>query len=102
MSKDNAINIMNGSNLGHKKGVSETFFFFLLYIKDEWGYWFKLLQKNGDVTLNRANNIIKIIKRDQGRKQEINIETYLKKKKIKKENLGRIDIVICLKKRNKD
>ena len=54
------------------------------------------------MTLNRANNIIKIIKRDQGRKQEINIETYLKKKKIKKENLGRIDIVICLKKRNKD
>ena len=60
MSKDNAINIMNGSNLGHKKGVSEIFFvFFLLYIKDEWGYWFKLLQKNGDVTLNRANNYYK-------------------------------------------
>ena len=61
MSKDNAINIMNGSNLGHKKGVSETpfFFFFLLYIKDEWSYWFKLLQKNGDVTLNRANNYYK-------------------------------------------
>ena len=102
MSKDDVINIMNGSNLGHKKVFQKFFLFFLLYIKDEWGYWFKLLQKNGDVTLNRANNIIKIIKRDQGRKQEINIETYLKKKKIKKENLGRIDIVICLKKRNKD
>ena len=33
--------------------------------------------------------------------QEINIETYLKKKKIKEENMGRIYIVICLKKRNK-
>ena len=30
---------------------------------------------------------MKMIKRDQGRKQEINTETYLKKKKIKKENM---------------
>ena len=35
MGKDYAINIMDGSNLGHKKGVSEFFLFFLLYIKDE-------------------------------------------------------------------
>ena len=32
MSKDNAINIMNNSNLNGKAGS----FFFSLYIKDEW------------------------------------------------------------------
>ena len=39
--------------------------------------------------------------------QEINTETYLKKKKNikeknKKENTERTDIIICLKKKNKD
>ena len=29
--------------------------FFLLYIKDEWGYWFNLWS-NGDVILNRAKD----------------------------------------------
>ena len=33
--------------------------------------------------------------------QEINTEIYLKKKQIKRENMEEIDIVICLKKRNK-
>ena len=42
-----------------------------------------------------------MIKRDYESKQEINIETYLKKKKIKRENMGGIDIAIYLKKRNK-
>ena len=43
-------------------------------------------QKNRDVILNRANLsfiikiIMKMIKRDTENKQEINIETYLKKK----------------------
>ena len=32
----------------------------------------------------------------------INTETYLKKKKIKDENMEKIDTTICLKKRNKD
>ena len=35
-------------------------------------------------------------------KQEIDIETYLKKKKIKKQNIEKIDITIRLRKRNKD
>ena len=43
-----------------------------------------------------------MIKRDKENKQEINIETYLKKKKFKKENMEKIDISICLKKRKKD
>ena len=44
---------------------------------------------------------MKIIKRDQDNKQEKNIETYLKKKKIKKENIEKIDMTIYLKKRKK-
>ena len=38
-------------------------------------------------------------KKDQDNKLEINIETYLKNKKIKKENMEKIDITICLKRR---
>ena len=42
-----------------------------------------------------------MIKRDEENKLEINIETYMKKKKIKK-IMEKIDISICLKKRKKD
>ena len=62
-------------------------------------------QKNRDVILNRAKDYYE---NDQKRlreqaKQQINTETYLKKKKkIKRENMGRRDIAICLNKRNKD
>ena len=45
---------------------------------------------------------MKMIKRDKKSKQEINTETYLKKKKIKRENMEKTDTIICLKKRNKD
>ena len=34
--------------------------------------------------------------------QEINTEIYLKRKKIKRENMEEIDIITCLKKINKD
>ena len=50
MSKDDAINIMNGSNLVHKRGVLFFFYnffiiiFFVIY-KYEWKYWFNLLSK---------------------------------------------------------
>ena len=40
-----------------------------------------------------------MIKRDLENKQEINTETYLKKKKIKNKNVEKIDISICLKKK---
>ena len=43
-----------------------------------------------------------MIKKDQQSKQEINRETYLKKKKTKRENMEKIDIIICVKKRNKN
>ena len=44
---------------------------------------------------------MKMIKKDQESKHEINTETYLKKK-IKRENIEKPDIAICLKKKNKD
>ena len=44
--------------------------------------------------------IMKMIKNDKKRLREQ--ETYLKKTKIKRENIGRIDTAICLKKRKKD
>ena len=52
-------------------------------------------QRNRDVILNRARDYYENDK-------EINTETYLRKKKIKKENMGKIDITICLKKRDKN
>ena len=50
-------------------------------------------QKNRDVILNRAKDYMKMIKKDQEGKQEINAEAYLKKK-IKRENMEKTDIVI--------
>ena len=58
-------------------------------------------QRNRDVILNRAKDYYENDKEIK-REQEINTETYLKKKKIKKENMEKIDISICLKKRKKD
>ena len=52
--------------------------------------------------LNRAKDYYENDQEKLRGKQEINTEIYLKKKKIKKENMGRIDIAICLKKKNKD
>ena len=43
MSKDDAISIMNGSNLVDRKGV--LYFFLIVYIKNEWMRWFNLLSK---------------------------------------------------------
>ena len=51
-------------------------------------------QRNRDVILNRANDL-EIM-------QEVNTEIYLKKKKIKRENMGNTDVIIRLKKTNKD
>ena len=61
-------------------------------------------QRNWDVILNKAKDYYKNDKerlRKQEKKKKKKTETYLKKK-IKKENMGRTDIIICLKKRSKD
>ena len=99
MSKDDAINIMNGSNLVDKSGV---LYFFLLHIKMSKSTALTYYQKNRDVILNRAKDYYK---NDKERLKEQAIDKYKKlseEEKIKKENMGRIDIVICQKKRNKN
>ena len=59
-------------------------------------------QKNRGVVLSKAKDYYKNNKERLRGQARINTETCLKKKKIKKENMGKIDIVICLKRRNKD
>ena len=54
-------------------------------------------QRNREKLLNKAKDYYQ---NDKENKQEINIETYLKKIKRKRENMEEIDIVICLKKRS--
>ena len=56
-------------------------------------------QRNREKLLNKAKDCYQ---NDKENKQEINIETYLKKIKRKRENMEEIDIVICLKKRSKN
>ena len=76
-----------------------NFFFFFHYIKiDNTTYY----QRNREIMLNRAKDYYENDKKDQESKQEINIETYLKKIKRKRENMEKIDIIICLKKRSKN
>ena len=71
---------------------------FSLYIKMSEYAYLTYYQKNRDVILNRAKDYYENEK-ERLRVQKINTETYLKEKK---EDMWRIDIVICLKKRKKD
>ena len=59
------------------------------------------IKKNRNVILNRTKDYYEKDKASKG-KQGINTETYLKKIKIKRENMEKIDITICLKKINKE
>ena len=56
-------------------------------------------KKSREILLHIAKNYYK---NDKESKQKINIETYLKKVKRKKENMKKIDIIICLTKRSKN
>ena len=59
-------------------------------------------QRNRDVTLNRAKDYYKNDKerlREQARDKYRNLS---EEEKIKRENMEKTDIAICLKKRNKD
>ena len=59
-------------------------------------------QKNRDVVLSKAKDYYKNNK-DRLRKQARDKYKHLsEQEKIKKENMGKIDIIICLKKKNKD
>ena len=58
-------------------------------------------QINRDVILNRARDYYENDKERLREQAKINTETYLKKKKNKKEKIVKIDITICLKKKTK-
>ena len=58
-------------------------------------------QKNRDVVLNRAKDYYENDK-EKLREKEINIETYLKKIQIKEKNMEKTDIIVCLKKKNRN
>ena len=58
-------------------------------------------QRNKDIALNKAKDYYKNNNKRLKRHAKINIETYLKIK-IKRENMEKIDITICLKKRSKN
>ena len=59
-------------------------------------------QKNKDLILNKAKDFY-INNKDRLREQVRDKYRSLSgEEKIKKENMGRIDIIICLKKRSKD
>ena len=76
------------------------FIYFLVYERDaDLTYH----QRNKDVMLNKAKDYYKNDKerlREQARNKYRNLSE--EEKKIKKENMGRKDIIVCLKKRNKD
>ena len=49
----------------------------------------------GSITIKKFDNF-------SDYKQKVNVKTYQKKKKIKKENMEKINIIICLKKKIKN
>ena len=76
--------------------------FFIIYKNKSDSVYLTYYQKNRDVILNRAKDYYENDKerlREQARDKYRNLS---EEKKIKKENMGKIDIAICLKKRNKD
>ena len=58
-------------------------------------------QKTKDVVLSKAKDYYENNEDRLRKQQEINTETYLKKK-IKQENMEKIDITRCLKRRKQD
>ena len=98
MSKDDAINIMNGSIIWLIKVVFCKFF--LLYIEMGQSADLTYYQKNRDLILNKAKDFYKNTKerpREQVRDKYRSLSE--EEKNLKKENMGRKGIIICLKKK---
>ena len=56
-------------------------------------------QRNREIILNRAKDYYENDKERLREQEEINIETYPMKIKRKRENVEKIDIIVCLKKK---
>ena len=59
-------------------------------------------RKNSKVILNRAKDYYKNDKERSREQARDKYKIYLQKKKIKRENMEETDIIICLKKKNKN
>ena len=59
-------------------------------------------QRNREIILNRAKDYYENDKERLREQEEINIETYPMKIKRKRENMEKIDIIVCLEKRRKN
>ena len=59
-------------------------------------------QRNGEIMLNRVKDYYENDKERLREQARNNIETYLKKIKIKKENMEKNRYIICLMKRSKN
>ena len=82
------------------KGVFYNFFYYIQKVSEctDLAYY----QRNRDVILNRAKDYYQNDKerlREQARDKHRNLP---EEKKIKRENMKKTDITICLKKKNKD
>ena len=82
--------------------MKEVFYkFFLLYIKMSWSAYLTYYQRNWDVILNRAKDYYE--NDEEGlRKQARDKYRYISEEEKNLKNMGKIDIVICLKKRKKE
>ena len=78
--------------------------FFLIYIKKEWAQfrWENLLSKNRDAILNRPKDYYENDRKRLKKQARDKYRNLSEQEKIKRENMKKIDIVICLKKRSKD
>ena len=56
-------------------------------------------QRNREIILNRAKDYYENDRERLREQEEINIETYPMKIKRKRENMEKIDIIVCLKKK---
>ena len=72
---------------------------FIIYKKMSEGADLTYYQKNRDVILNRAKDYYENNKERLRAQARDKYKSYLKKKKIKKENMEKIDIKICLKRK---
>ena len=77
-------------------------FFLLLYIKISESTDLTYYQKNKDVILNKAKDYYKSNEERLRKQTRDKYRKLSEEKKIKRENMGGIDITICLKKRKKD
>ena len=97
MSKDGAINIMNNSSLIDKMSV--LYFFFIIYKK--WVAWLIIKQTATWYWIEQKN----YYENDKERLREKARDKYRnlsEEDKNKKKNMEKADIIICLRKRNKN